>query len=236
MAQATFCFPQSDDKGSNWDKKYFGEIILGASMPIGDFYNSDINNSKSGFAETGGYLFASYGVVYNNILGYDFAVSTFFNPLNDTIGFLLRQVQAPLGYTYGYKYGQWFILCFMTGPRISLPIRKFVFDFSILGGIMFATKPYITQGLYSNGVLVYQFTNEKGHGAAFTIQPGIGIRYSTSDFFDIMIYANYIEGIPKIEYQVHSYSNGIYSVPHEIEYRQPITTLNFGFGIIIKRE
>ena len=210
-------------------KQAFGEITIGMAVPTGDFGSSDIYLKEAGFAANGGFLFVNYGIIYNDLYGFEIAVSMGVNPLNKKIDKMLNSIYIPSGIDYDYV--KWKNINIIIGPHLSIPIQKFAMDLRLLGGYIYLSRPFIKQA-FCNGTLVTEQKN--GHGIVW--QMGVGIRYIISKNIDIKLSADYFEAKPEIQYQVTEFrsgiTGGIYTKYIEKKYTQPISNYNFGIGII----
>jgi hypothetical protein len=228
-----FCgFTQDDPEKPAKQKQYIAEVLVGLSDPTSAFGSSDFDNEEAGLAGNGGFLFLSYGPLYNKRVGYEIALSASVNPFVKEVDELLSSAQVPSGYDYDYKTGQWINICFMAGPRLSLPVKRFALDLRLLGGLMLSDEPFIVQSYYRNGYLIYELKEGYGDGVTVAIQTGLGIRYSISHHIDIKLSAHYITGKPNIKSKFHMYKDACYENLREQEYKQPVSLLNYGIGLV----
>ncbi len=230
------------DEGKKMPKRVFSELTIGIAIPQGDFASTGANLEEvAGFAVNGGFLFANYGVIYNNLFGYEVAFSLGINPLDKKIDDMLNNAGYPSNTGYDYDYGKWSNINIMLGPHFSLPIEKFALDLRLLGGYMYLERPFIKQ-TFNNGYLIAE--QNSGHGSAFVWQLGTGMRYSISKDFDIKFSLDYFKAKPKIKYQRYVFQNdiiieedgtthyGVFTGLSNIKYTQPISSYNFGIGVV----
>jgi hypothetical protein len=88
---------------------YFCGVSLGVSLPRGNFAATDSTNGQSGYANTGGFLFADYGLIYQGLwgtdigIGFELALKINVNPLNDQADEIRKKSNPD-----DYKSGQWY--------------------------------------------------------------------------------------------------------------------------------
>jgi hypothetical protein len=235
---SVICFSQGEvdfesgnegNTGKEFTKYNFSEFIIGLSIPAGDFTRTDPENTRSGFADPGGYFFAGYGRMYHKMIGFEVALSVNFNPLNSSIDQLKKLTYAQ---EYNHDAG-WVIINYLAGPRFSFPAGKFAFNARLLAGLMDARRPSFKNSITGIG---YEVVEEKvGHGYDFVYQFGAGLRYQISKKLGIKLMADYFKATPTISFQetasVWSVYYGYYFVYHERKYSQPVAAWNIGFGI-----
>jgi hypothetical protein len=240
LTYSMICFSQEKAKTEtsyvgNTDKKYtvsyFSEIIIGMAVPLGNFGRSDLNNTQSGFAKTGGFLFAGYGKMYNNRIGFEVAISLNVNPLDPKID-QLKKVGNPEEYHHDVG---WVIINCLIGPHFSLPMKRFAFDVRILAGLMDARRPSF-QNIYY-GAYFATLEENVGHGYAFVYQFGAGLRHPISKKVDLKLSIDYFRAAPKIRFDVNGSVKGVdfdnYFEIDEIKYKQPVSVLNIGIGLLL---
>ncbi|MCD4696227.1 MAG: hypothetical protein K8S16_08280 [Bacteroidales bacterium] len=219
----------SGDDGKKISKRIFSEIIIGMAVPTGDYASSDIYLEEAGFAVNGGFLFANCGIICNDLFGFEIAFSTGVNPLNKKIDDMLNQAGYPSNTDYDYDYGGWSNLNIMIGPHFSIPVKKFALDLRLLGGYMFLERPFIKQ-TFNNGTMVAE--QKKGQGNGIVCQIGTGLRYSISKTIDIKLSVDHYKANPEVKYQ-ETFFNGLnYTHFDEKKYKQPISSFNYGIGIV----
>jgi hypothetical protein len=219
--------------GINIEKKfsryYFSEIITGIAIPSGEFAGSDPENTQSGFANLGGFLFAGYGRMYYKMIGFETALTISFNPLNSSIDQVKKQNEAD---SYNHDAG-WVIINYLAGPRFSIPAGKFAFEGRFLAGLMDARRPAF-KNTYT-GLFITVMEEKVGHGYAFVYQLGAGLKYSISKRIGIKLLVDYFKALPTIRYEetgsAWTVDKGYYFEYHERKYKQPVSDINLGLGI-----
>ena len=205
---------------------YFSELVIGMAIPTGDFAGTDPQNTRSGFATTGGFLFAGYGKLYNDRIGFEVAVSVNAYPLAEEID-QLKKMENAAYYEHGFG---WWTISGLIGPCFSVPVKNFSFDFRILAGVMDVIRPYF-RNLNSTGAA--KLEESTGNGYAFTWHCGAGIQYRLSDKVGLKLSLDYLGSNPEINYQETYSAYQIYYHKEEINYKQPVSSFNSGFGVIL---
>jgi hypothetical protein len=211
---------------SNRSSSYFSEVVIGMAIPSGVFKGTDYQDYQSGFARSGGFLFAGYGKLYHNRFGFEVAATLSFFPLNDKID-EFKEVENSQEYIRGYS---WWTISALIGPCVSLPVNRFSFDFRILGGVTNVIRPYF-RNVYGNGTARLEETT--GIGYAFGVLFGAGIEYSLSEKVGIRFSADYIYTSPYIKYQEIASVGQVYFDKDDIKYMQPVSSFNAGLGVIL---
>ncbi len=225
------CFSQEKKDSSSVKEKrkpdasYFSELVIGMAIPMGDFAGTDTQNSRSGFARTGGFLFAGYGKLYNDRIGFEVAVSVNVYPLKEEIDQLKKMENADY---YEHGFG-WWTISGLIGPYFSLPVKNFSFNFRALAGVMDVIRPYF-RNLDDTGAA--KLEESTGNGYAFTWQIGAGIKYRLSDKVGLKLSMDYLGATPNINYQETFSAYQVYYHKEEINYKQPVSSFNSGLGLI----
>jgi opacity protein-like surface antigen len=243
LMTSMFCFPQNSKAVENTKNsgktviksaQYFTEVTIGVSLPKGDFAGSDSMNNKAGYAITGGFIFANYGIIYNDVFGFEIAISININPV-DTKADKMRKWSNPDEYDRGFAWGSGNI---MAGPHLSLPYKKFALDVRILAGYLALRRPFYKSTWYSGDSISASISEEKtGHGGSFVYQVGMGLRYSVTKSISIKLSADYLSANPTIHYQRTNCTwykgKVIYDAPQEINYKQQVKNINVGVGLVL---
>jgi hypothetical protein len=223
---------QGETKEKRFTSSYFSEVIAGISIPSADFAAYDPADPQSGFADLGGFLFAGYGKLYNNILGYEVAISLNLNPINKKIDQYWK-TGNPDEYYRGFG---WVIINCLVGPHLSFAVSdRFSFNARFLVGIMDAIRPSHKNIYYSDEFLIYK--ESPGHGYSFVWHYGVGFLFAVSKKVDLKLSADVFRGKPEIRYKMNLTAQGVdynYCLDFdEIKYKQPISVRNIGFGVLL---
>ena len=214
--------------------RYFSEVTIGVSIPEGDFAKSDSTNNQAGYATAGGFIFADYGFIYNNLFGFEIAISININPVNAKAD-KMREWSNPDEYDRSFAWGSGNLI---AGPHLSLTYKEFAFDVRALAGYMAVRRPFYKSTYYSGDSISAIISEEKtGHGGAFVYQVGIGLRFALSKSISVKLSVDYLSANPTLQYQktTCSWYKGIliYEPPHEVKYRQPVKNFNVGIGLVL---
>jgi hypothetical protein len=236
------CFSQeiaNNDPGLGENKKkkftssYFSEVITGFSFPSGDFAASDPANPQSGFADMGGFIFAGYGKLYNDMLGFELAISMNLNPINKKIDQYWK-TDNPDEY---YRDFGWVIINCLVGPHLSFAISdRFSFNARFLVGLMDAKRPS-HQNIYYTDEYFLTLEDNDGHGYGFVWFYGIGFLYSVSKKVDLKLSVDVFRASPLIRYDINGSKKGVdydnYFKIDEITYKQPVSVRTIGIGVLL---
>ena len=225
LSQATGNSP-AGNKANNIPSSYFTEVVIGAAIPSGVFSGTDYQNYQSGFASSGGFLYAGYGKLYHDLYGFEVAVAVSFFPLNNEVD-QYKEVENSQEYIRGFS---WWTVSALIGPCVSLPVKRFSFDFKVLGGVSNVIRPYF-RNVYGNGTARLEETT--GIGYAFGLLFGAGVEYSISERVGIRFSVDYIYTSPNIKYQEIASVGQVYFDKDDIKYKQPVSSFSPGLGIIL---
>ena len=202
-------------------KKSSINILVGPSLPLGDFANKYIDNPNAGLAKTGVFLALEYdyqlsndiyltGRVGGDIRGIDFAFG------------------APTGSSLSMSTTSWKNANLFAGfsymPKIS---NKLNFVVRAIGGYQYTSSPEVKINIL--GYFSGSSTQESVDSSSFGMLLGLGLSYNITSDIGLKTIVDYGHANPKFE--VSHVSSGIVN---RASTSQSIDLINIGIGISFK--
>lgn len=208
------------------DKGYIG-VILGPSIPIGDFASVNPDNESAGFAETGTLFELSFGYK----IGENFGIAALIRGQSNSIDVQamaddLSKAESSLKGTI--KSEPWSAAAFMIGGYGSFPIsEKFHFESKIMIGSLFGDSPEINISLTEpiNNAWIKQ---EEADASAFAFLVGVGFKYDVGNRVCLLANLDYLGAKPEFSNVETSAS---FTATETNTFSQSFNTINFGIGI-----
>ena len=214
------------------DKGYVG-LTFGASNPLGEFGDSDIDNEDAGFAQTGMFYDLSFGYKFGKNFGIaamlrgqanpvdvDEIASQIHDEFSDFLGtddFSVKAESDPISSGL-----------FMVGGYGSFPLtEKLSFESRVLIGLMSATIPE-AKITVTDGVDTYWQKQHEGSGSAFAFGLGAGLKFDIGNRICLLANLDYTTAKP--EFKDVEFEDGSGDIETDT-YSQSISTLNVGVGI-----
>ena len=186
---------QAQDKVKN-----FIGLSTGVSVPTGEFAKTDVGsfgawNNTSGFAKTsfnigvdGAYYFLKRLGIAGTITYSDHGALNASDVSKLAQGY---QQAFDVDQDSAASSGRYKALNVMLGPILSLPCKKFIFDFRAMAGILksFST-PQINSTL-TDASINYPFSQLSSTASAFGLQAGVGVRYALTETWALSLKADY---------------------------------------------
>jgi len=156
------CFIALAQESNGNNKKSFLSLQLGASIPLGDFSNTNFSNEEAGFSLTGISLDMNYLYHFTENVG--LAATGFYN-MN---GLDISKLREETGIR-SLKMDHWQFIGLAAGPAFSFEMSpKVIGDIRIMGGLATANSPDIT----TNGSSLIP----EDWGTTGLFQAGVGCR------------------------------------------------------------
>lgn len=218
-------------------KRHFIALNVGASIPLGVYNNTSMDEDNAGYATAGGdfnfegaYYFKPYlgiggtlGIFSNKINKEEFE-----HDLNDDL-----ESSGLQGSYYG-TVGSWRTLYVMVGPYLSVPLNKFTFDLKLMAGPTNTASPEIDITVNpDNTPDQIRFFRESDQGTSFAYNIGVAARYHFNKRWAIRAHADFISANPHFDQKTHVYYQGVKNSGTN-SYDQPISVLNTGVGIVLQ--
>ena len=237
FAQDTSVVNTTTQKDTIIPKRYSVAISGGYSYLMGNLTKIDYANPKSGYASLDGYNFAGEGVCWLNKhigLGGLFSFSSNYvsnaGLVDLAVGYQqsLNGDSATASSITKYNFYNLFV-----GPYFSFPLKnkKFSIDAKVIGGLTYMNTPDFDIVVVVAGV-PHPFAQNISRGISYGFQGGGGIKYRFGTYVDIKLFIDYYYTNPNIKI---NNSNMPTMVNRQLSnYHQPITMVNFNFGIVYK--
>lgn len=215
-------------------------ILMGASIPTGDFASTDYNNSQAGYATTSFNLTMDGAYMFNPYIGLGGAVSFSNNSLNtgSLKDNLIRYVEENFPDAeipddvslISFDLGVWNHVNLMAGLFFSIPVVPLHFDFRALGGLAFVFPPESQLYFETEDDEFRTYKDNKG-AVSLGYMLGGGIRYVSRSNTTIRLMADYSYTKTTIEILDYHLDMDLPEVDRRTEYTQPMGTIHVGLGI-----
>lgn len=225
--------------GAQTSDSYMG-IMMGVSIPTGDFASSDSLNVQAGYATTSFNLTMDGAYYINPYIGFGGAVSFSNNSLNTgdlkrTLEWYVKKyypdAELPEDLTLiSYDLGVWNHVNLMVGPYFSIPVNQFHFDFRALGGLAFVFSPD-SEMYFMTEDDEFRTYRENKNPVSLGYMVGGGIRYVSHRNATIRLICDYSSTKTTIEINDRHISNDDPVILLPTEHTQPMHTIHVGLGI-----
>lgn len=208
---------------------YWG-ITAGASLPLGDFANDNLENNGDGFAKTG----FSIKTSYDHRITYNFGISGLLlvhsNPWDDEA--LLNSIDRDsvnVVDQLSVSTSNWSSIGILLGPFLYVPVNDLLnFEIKATIGFYNAYAPEIViSGTRSNGEN-YSLRFLKYSDIGFAWNLGSTIRYNISGTKYLTVSGDYLSSTIKFDNIERFNENGVIS---RDSFEQVFTTFNITAGI-----
>lgn len=218
----------------------FMGIMMGASIPLGDFASTDYDNEQAGYAATSFNLTMDGAYLVNSYLGFGGAVSFSNNSLNT--GAVKTNLERYVKENYpdaelpedltliSYNLGVWNHVNLMVGPFLTIPANRIHFDFRALGGLAFVFPPESEMYFMTEDDEFRTYRDNKGK-VSFGYMLGGGIRYTSRKNAIIRLMADYSSTKTTIEITDYHFDIDLPEDNRKTEHTQPMHTVHVGLGI-----
>ena len=217
--------------------KFYAELSVGPSFPIGKFASKDYMDSSAGFAKLGVAADLLFGYQLNNKISILFRLGGSQHAQDEESlekrggpgmsGSVAKNIDA----------GKWNALKLMLGGRISSPVSspgKLIFYSDISAGICKTAIPEYSGSVYTNNMLSGGFAYEKINLPwSFCYQIGAGLKYGLNGKIYLLGDLNYFDSAP-VHHDVKNINfpnpAGPY-VPFDTKYHLSTINVLLGAGI-----
>ncbi|HEY9116161.1 MAG TPA: hypothetical protein VIN10_15795 [Bacteroidales bacterium] len=212
-------------------KQYVG-LAIGPSFPVGNYSETNISDSTSGFAKTGIALEFTYSYRLTQNLGFQAIINYGSNGL-DYKSYQSQLEEAHPGYTAVVEVSRnWSSGGIMVGPFLTLPIsNQLSWDVKGLFGVYNA---------YSPGFIIYasdslnlaappdEFIRQSANAISYGYLISTGFKYKLSNYY-LLLFADYISSPLKFNNASGWDWN---SEPYKASFNQDISfvTITLGLG------
>lgn len=215
-------------------------IMMGASVPLGDFASTDYDNPQAGYATTSFNLTMDGAYLVSSYVGFGGAISFSNNSLNtgDLKKNLERYVaenypdaELPEDLTYiSYDLGVWNHVNLMAGPYLTIPANRIHFDFRALGGLAFVFPPESQMYFVTEDDEFRTYRDNKSK-VSLGYMLGGGIRYISRRNAILRLMADYSSTKTTIEITDYHLDVDLPEDNRKTEHTQPMRTVHVGLGI-----
>jgi len=222
---------------------YMG-LRFGISIPAEDYADNSLNNSRSGFAQTGGNMSIDFTLVFDNWLGIGLWYYGSGHVMDKVYKDLNPAASLPDNspYYYVYELRGWQHSHAYAGPDIRINFNKRSFlSLKCMVGFISSQSPFINHRYYNKyHQLVAASRKTAGNGTSFSYLLGTGINYFISENLAIQISAHYLKANPFIKYNIQQYQMfqvsgpGVWTKNIELTWDQPVKLYNINLGINFK--
>jgi hypothetical protein len=205
----------------------------GYSQPLGVFKSTNIIKGNTGWAKPG----SEIAVSYIRKIAKRLSVSlTFISGENkrDIKSLQDYYTKTYPGYSFTIASDSWKFKSLMLGLQCSvLKTRKLTINVAGAPGVMATTFPQLSFSINSAQTGPYSIIITAPMSKAFAFLLGVNMRYSFTDFFSLLVEANYLSSNPFFEYT--KYVSGSVSNINETPGNRSIQllTINLGMGFRI---
>jgi hypothetical protein len=203
---------------AQYQKGHIG-LSMGPSIPLGDFASKNIDNSNSGFANTGAFLDISfaYKLGYGNF-GLTALLRGQSNPINAQA--LVNEMAQPIIVEANWiENTSWNLGGLMFGGFGSFPIsQKISFDTRAMIGFLRTTSPETTVTFPGLSKIIIK---QSVSATSFAYSMGIGFRFELGEKLDLLTNLDYLGSNSEFKNVATTFN-------------QSIKTINLSIGIALK--
>lgn len=210
------------------DKRGYIGLSMGPAIPLGQFSSTDASNDNIGYANTGFNLqLINFGYKFGKYLGISAMWSGSFFSIDGDAYLKDSGIEAFSIDATSYSFGS-----ILGGIFVSVPYKRFEFDFRGMIGFGYGTSPEIKYNGYDiNGdYAILKQSSANAMGFAFDL--GIGARFNVSQLINLNIYTDYMGFSP--EYTIDVYGNKTLLTSVDISQPMNHMTITGGFGFRLK--
>jgi hypothetical protein len=210
--------------------KSFISILGGYSKMGGEIIRTEYSENSSGFSSANGYLIGfdgGYSLTKNVGLYGSFSMNRFNSSGLDILASGYLDDFEVESITLNVK-GNYSFYNLMVGPYFQFPFNKFVADFKLTAGMVYAKTPEYQVDIedQTDATFYQRSATSLGLGS----QIGIGLRYSFTDKIGLKLNADYLYTKPSFQFEnVNRLNNAGRLVS---SYSPTITQLNLSLGVI----
>jgi hypothetical protein len=216
--------------------KGFLALNAGLGLPIGNFAGTDFNKNDQGFAILGVNFHLANGIpLFNSHFGIATKIDFGINPVDDVaLRLAFRNSINNPSYNYTAKsLSNYTYSTTLIGLFITLPTKRFSFDYRLQAGIMYAKTPTLNF-IASNNTLIVNSTLYETNATAFAFNIGLGVRYSIVPKLCLLFNIDYLDASPTFTSKSVTKTSIPGSTDTETSYttsKQNISLINASFGI-----
>jgi len=216
------------------DNEVFVSLSGGASIPLGEYAETDFSDEASGFARIGGNFNIYFGYRFNEF----FSISGLLDGCVNRYDYVKVQdwftenfAESLPNTSWVVESKNWGLGGLLVGPVGSIPIvtNRFFFDVRLLGGFLYAYSPAVYITGVESGEPDKVLNIEQGSAIAWAVDAGAGFRYNRTRNQYFILLADYLYSHP-------SFSNiGInteeFTFARDNTYSEVVSTINISIGI-----
>ncbi len=176
-------------------------VLAGASFPVGNYASQNVNNQAASFAKIGSAAtLLRYIRLFNPYFGLN--VSVYYGQNKNNTNSIARMFEEHYGddwSSYGTEYG---IYGAFAGVNGFIPLNKFRVIGTLSAGAVQIQTPTVVASSYDKS-LNYLYNTNASQSFAYNL--GLGIAYSFSKHFDVVINAEFVSAkfdIPLVNVQL----------------------------------
>ena len=196
----SICFVLFSSVGFTQVNKFYAELSVGPSFPIGKFANKDYMDSSAGFATLGVAANVSFGYQLNNKISVLFSIGGSQHAQDEEARELKGGPGMGGSVTTDVDAEKWKAIKLMLGARLSSPVSfpgKISFYTDISAGICKTAIPEYSGIVYVNNMLSGSFTyGEIKLPWSFCYQIGAGLKYGLNEKIYLVGNLNYFDSAP----------------------------------------
>jgi hypothetical protein len=228
------CFAQSNSckKGHclKGDRGYIS-FAIGPGIPLGNFADNNLNNTNSGFANTGSKMELNAGYVISKSL--DFSALLFYSSNSyDAVAFTNQLSSLYPGTRWTSSGRAWDIYGGLIGINYSYPLtKKFTGDFKFLTGVMNSSTPQMI-ATETNGTKI---TESSKSASSLAYMLSAGGHYPLGRLIDVVGSLEFLSSSPTFD-NISRYSStpGYLTGTMASTSNQSINLLSLNFGFRVK--
>ena len=212
-------------------KSYLG-LSFGASLPKQDFALNSLDEN-GGYALPG--LLLDFSAAYIPDYYFGLAGTMTFGSNVPKVDQLKSDIldnipeDIPEGVEAIFNYGSWIYTNVMTGPIVTLPIRKISIEARFLAGVSFLMSPPTELTVQTADSSYFQSRNARN--VNFGYMAGGGIRYHVKEEYSFRLYADYFSSNASINLTDENSPLGEIATEKVSNYTLKVRTLNIGVGL-----
>lgn len=210
----------------NTSKSSF-DIMLGASLPTGDFAKKDVFDDESGLAKIGTFVDLSYRYQATKVLGITATLKGSIYGV-DASNFTLP---SGTGASSQISTTNWNTGAILGGIYQLIPLsadEKWNLEFRELVGVQFSRSPEMIINVTIPNIGTMNSRQEPANATAFAFAVGTGLRYQLHRDLGFKLFADYNSSNSKFDVTVTSGGTTTQQPTS-----QKITTVNVGVGLTV---
>jgi len=196
----SICFSLYSSASFAQANKFFAELSIGPSFPMGKFASKDYLDSTAGFAKLGGAANILFGYQLTDKISVLFTLGGSMNAQDEEA--LEKRAEQSMGgsATTTIDAGKWKAVKLMLGGRLGTAFSspgKLSFYADISAGICKTAIPEYSGAIFNNNMQSGAFSNEKiTLPWSFCYQLGTGLKYGLNKKVYLLGHLNYFDSAP----------------------------------------